>query len=316
MKRFLRDIGLFIVMIAMLAVGLDLMVSFGLRQTTIRKYAAWNDIYNGNNLDNDLVFLGASECWTSCNTYIIDSVLHISSYNLGIDGHPWGPFPLLRYNTYIRYTHQPRVIVITLDMGTLDKSDQPYEREQFFPYRWTDDSLISAIRESMELTILDRYCPMWRHVGYREEIEHGIASFFGKQGFEDDGVYKGYRGNTIAWSRASLNSMDSIETKCDREVADDLIQFAKQRKAEGQIVVFVKPPLYSELQDRFTNKRQLSKLFDSIAAEVDAPLLDYWDLEVVMDSSYFYNPSHLNKKGSEQMSIRLAYDLDSLDIIK
>ena len=317
MKQFLRDIGLFFVMIAALAIVDDAIISTGLRKTTIRKYAVWNDIYNGKNMDNDLVFMGASECWAQCNTQIVDSILGISSYNLGIDGHPWGALTRLRYDTYIRYAKKPGIIVITLDIGSFNHLQDPYEREQFFPYFWLDDSLSSAACEYKNITLAEHYCPMWRYIGYRDEIENGVFSFFGKRHFNDDGVYKGYRGNTYGWNQASLGTMDSISIDCYADVVDDMIKFSKQCKSEGQKIVFVKPPIYRTLQERLTFefRSHFENVCDTLTATVGVPVLDYWNLDMTQEKAYFYNPSHLNKQGTDIFSTRMAHDLDSLEII-
>lgn len=317
MKKFLINIGLFVVVVAALAVAGDYMISSGLRKTTIRKYAVWNDIYNGNNLDNDLVILGASSCWAHYNPVILDSILGISTYNLGIDGHCWYPCQPLRYDTYVRYAKKkPKYVLINIDMGTLGIMDQPqYEREQFFPYFWRDDSLISEIQEFKEITLVERYCPLWRYIGYREEIERGIASFFGKKHFEDDGVCKGHRGNDYGWDRASLNTMDSVTMGYEPFVVDSILQFIALRKAEGQTVALIKTPIYYELQECFTNREEMCALYDSIARVADVCMIDYWNHPVVQDSTYFYNPSHLNKFGADIISAQLALDLDLLKLI-
>jgi len=318
MKRFFRDILLFLIMILSIAVVGDIIVSRGLRKTTIRPYAVWNDIYNGTNLNNDLVFIGASSCWVSYNPVVFDTILGISTYNLGIDGHSWYPCQPLRYDTYMRYAEKkPKYVIINIDMGTFGiMNETMYEREQFLPYFWLDDSLVSAVREMKEFSIMDRYCPMWRYIGYRRWIEAGVASTFGKEHFEDDGVYKGHRGNEYPWERASLNTMDSVTIYCSSMVVDSVIEFVKERQEEGQIVVMVKSPLYHELQERFTNGDQMCHLYDSIANVLGVEMIDYWNHPIVYDSTYFYNSSHLNKEGANIISVQLAHDLDSFHIIK
>lgn len=310
MKKFLLHIGLFVILIGVVAVMCDYMVSSGLRKTTIRKYAVWNDIYNGDHFDNEAVIIGASSCWAHYDPHILDSILGISTYNLGIDGHTWYPCQPLRYYTYVRYARRPSIVVMNIDMGTFGAPlPDPYEREQFFPYFWLDDSLITQIQECKEITWMERYCPMWRYIGYRTDMEQGVTSFFGKQHFVDDGVYKGHRGNEYEWDRASLKTLDSLKVEHVPEVIENFIDFAKERKAEGQDVILVKTPIYKELQNRFCNRLQMCELYDSIAAVIGAPLLDYWDVEIVADSTYFYNPSHLNKQGAKWISVRLAHDI-------
>ena len=312
MKKFLLNIGLFVVVVAALAVVGDYMISSGLRKTTIRKYAVWNDIYNGNNLDNDLVIIGASSCWAAYNPQIPDSILNISSYNLAIVNHTWYPCYQLRYNTYARHAHAPKYIVINIDMGTFGVLDEPYEREQFFPYFWIDDSLVSEIQEYKNISFFERYCPLWRYIGYRTDIEQGVLSFFGKKHFEDDVIYKGYTGNTQGWHRESLDVLDSVTIEWYQEQVDSMILFIKRCKNNGQSVYLVKTPIYFELQERFTNKQDMITLYDSIASITHVPLLDYWNHPVIYDSTLFYNPSHLNMHGADVISICLTHDLDSL----
>ena len=314
MKRFLIDILIFLIMALGIACAGDYMVSHGLRKTTIRPFAVWNDIYNDNNLDNDLVLIGASSCWAHYNPRILDTILHISTYNLGIDGHTWYPFQPLRYYTYVKYAKAPKYVIINIDMVTFGLLSVPYEREQFFPYFWIDDSLVSQIRECKNITFMDRYCPMWRYVGYRHWIEVGMASCFGKSHFDDDGVYKGQRGNIYPWDRASLRTMDSVTIENDDIVVDSLLQFIVQRKSKGQHVILVKTPIYYELQQRFTNKESMNLLYDSIANVAGVTLIDYWDHPIVNDSTFFCNSTHLNKRGADSISVQLALDLQSLGI--
>ena len=305
-------------MILCIAVVGDIIVSRGLRKTNIRPFAVWNDIYNGNNLNNDLVFIGASSCWASYNPVVFDTILGISTYNLGIDGHSWYPCQPLRYDTYMRYAEKkPKYVIINIDMGTFGIMNEPmYEREQFFPYFWLDDSLISQVKEMKEFSIMDRYCPMWRYVGYRKWIEAGAASTFSKKHFDDDGVYKGHRGNEYSWDRASLNTMDSVTIEYSPEVVESFIQFIKQRKDEGQVVLLVKSPVYYELQARFTNREEMCAHYDSIAQATGVTLIDYWNHSMVQDSIYFCNSTHLNKSGADLISSHLAHDLDSICLVK
>lgn len=299
-------------MVLCIAVVGDIIVSRGLRKTNIRPFAVWNDIYNENNLDNDLVFLGASSVWAHYNPRIFDSILDINTYNLSIVNNPWYPCQQLRYYTYVRHTRKPQYVVINIDMSTFGILGEPYEREQFFPYFWIDDSLISQIREEKEITFMDRYCPFWRYIGYRDRIEAGVASTLGKKHFEDDVIYKGFTPNTNPWVRASLDILDSITIEWYPENVDKMIEFIRLRQEEGQTVYLTKTPLYYELQERLTNREEMNNIYDSIARVTDVVLFDYWTHPIITDTTYFYNPSHLNADGATVISTQLAHDLDSV----
>ena len=84
MKKFLYKILLFTFLVLVCAFGLDFFLSYRLRQNKNRMYAAWNQVYN-DSISYDLVINGSSRAWTQYNPVIIDSILGVNSFNLGID---------------------------------------------------------------------------------------------------------------------------------------------------------------------------------------------------------------------------------------
>lgn len=314
MKRFVKELVVFVLFLFVVMIAVDCAISSGLRKTTIRKFAVWNDIYNRNNLDNDLVVLGSSCAWCSYNTYIMDSMLNCNSYNLGIDGHAWDYY-LIRYNTYRRFSSQPKTIIIDIDVGAMGNSaDSQYEREQFFPY-FFDDSLVSLVKDDKEFSLFDRKCPLIRYFGYRDLIDNGILSFFGKQQFEDDGLYKGFRGNEYPSDESSFASIDRMLMSNDSVSVKSIMHFIDEMDSLGTKVCMVKIPTYFKLLNRCDNLTVMNSLYDSIANSTKAILFDYWNSPICYDSTCFYNCSHLNKKGSELFTTKLCHDIDSLQLL-
>ena len=314
MKKFLLRLLLWFSVLVVLAFVTDYMISSGLRKTDIRKYAVWNDIYAGN-IDADLVVLGSSRAWCGYNTYILDSLLNCDSYNLGLDGHNFN-MQLVRYETYRRYNSRPKIVIVNTDyLSTLGiMSDERYEREQFFPYIW-DDTLISAVKDVKNITVLDRLLPLYRYFGYREDVENGISAFWGQKNFGDGGMHKGYRGNDYVWEVAPLSLVDQTKVEfCDMTVAEKLDSFVQRTCNEDVNVVFVKSPVYESFYE-ISDAHISDSIFNSIAIHYCIPVLDYYSCEICNDSSNFYNYTHLNKKGSELFTKELCRDLDSLGII-
>lgn len=297
------------------AMLIDLVISSGLRKTDIRKYAVWNDIYKGS-LHPDLIVIGSSRAWCGYNTYILDSMLSCDSYNLGIDGHGI-EYQILRYDTYCRYNNPPQVVLVNIDfLSTLGVSaDSQYEREQFFPYIH-DKELISRVSSAKKITCLDEYMPLVRYFGYREDFEEGVMAFLGKTQFVDGGMYKGYRGNEYKWEEGSVLPNDTlISASIDKEAAGLLDSFVQRLCNEGVKVVLVKSPVYQPLMEKFVNIQESDSVFASISNRYGIPVLSYYCSNICFDKSYFYNPSHLNKKGSESFTLALCYDLDSLGVL-
>ena len=293
------------------AIVIDVMISSGLRKTDIRKYSVWNDIYKGG-IDADLLVIGSSRAWCSYNTYILDSLLDCNSYNLGLDGHTFEA-QLIRYNTYRRYNSKPSLVLVNTDfLSTLSNSaDSRYEREQFFPYI-RDSRLINSVAKDKHITWLERFVPLLRYYGYREDIENGIKAFGGKRVFSDGGMHKGYRGNDYIWDQASLKSDMVRNVEIDWRIVAQLDSFVNDSYKEGVQIVFVKSPVYQPLFDHFTGIAQTDSIFDAIAEKHHLPVLDYYSSPIGLDSSFFYNPSHLNKKGSEVFTRELCGDLRSI----
>ncbi len=71
-------------------------------------------------------------------------------------------------------------------------------------------------------------------------------------------------------------------------------------------------PFYIEGQDRITNKDEHLKVISSISQEYKLPLLDYTKDSLSYTQDLFYNNMHLNKKGAELFSSKLALDLKSI----
>ena len=316
MKKFLIRFIIWIGIACILAIPIDMIISYGLRKTDIRKYAVWNDIYKGG-LNADLIVIGSSRAWCGYNTFILDSMLNCNSYNLGMVGHGID-YQIIRYDTYCRYNNLPKVVLVNTEfISTLGISaEDQYEREQFFPYIY-DKELISKIAATKKITWMEEYIPLVRYFGYREEFENGFLSFFGKDDFFDGGMHKGYRGNNYEWDRGSILSKDTIVlASINMEAVDLLDSFVQRLCDDGIKIVFVKSPVYQPLMDRFENIEESDSVYASISRKYGIPVLNYYYSDICADSSNFYHPSHLNKKGSELFTRALCHDLDSIRIFK
>lgn len=316
MKQFVYRLVIWIVIVFVSAIVVDYMITNGLKKTDIRKYSVWNDIYRGG-VDADLVVVGSSQAWCGYNTYILDSVLKLNSYNLGFDGHPID-YQIIRYDTYRRFNSKPKVILInTVFWSTLGISaHEQYEREQFFPYI-NDDTLISLVANDKKITWFDRHLPSYRYYGYREDIEDGIGSFFGKTQFQYGGMHKGFYGKVDKWNSGPILSKDTLINEPISQKAVNLLDsFTKTSCEEGIEVVFVKSPMYYPIRAKFANISQIDSLYESISEKYGIPILDYSFSSIAMDSGNFVNPSHLNKRGAELFTTKLCHDLDSIGITK
>lgn len=122
-------------------------------------------------------------------------------------------------------------------------------------------------------------------------------------------MHKGYRGNDFIWDEASLKDDTIHNIKIDWDIVCQLDDFVNESCSEGVQIVFVKSPVFRPLLNRFTGIAQTDSVFDAIAKRHQIPVLNYYYSPIGRDTSYFYNPSHLNKRGSEVFTRELCGDL-------
>ncbi len=313
MNKFLIKIILFSLIIFGLAYTVDSVISKGLQKTDLRVYQAWNDIY-ASNIKSNAIILGSSRAWCQYSPKILDSIMGLDFYNLGIDGHTID-YQLLRYNTYRRYCPKPKYIIHNVEFSTLSITNSGYEREQFFPYVF-DDSLINEVSKVKNITFIDKHIPLIRYFGYRSLFELGVKSYFGKKHFFDGGLVKGYRGNKYNWNGSELNKIKTIKFERDSIAIKLFDNYLEKTKSEGIKIILVFAPIYIEGAKKIVDYNGMYSLYKNLADKYNFLLLDYTNDSISYDKSNFYNATHMNQKGAEIFSKKLANDIKAMSYFK
>ena len=311
MKKFLYKILLFTLLIILCAYGLDLFLSWRLRTNENRVYAAWNQLYNSD-IDYDLVINGSSRAWTQYSPLVLDSILGVNSFNLGIDGSAINR-QIIKYKKYCQLHGLPKYLIQNIDLGTMAITFG-YEREQFFPYFFYDRDLMKDCNRYEDFSFGEKYIPCYRYIGYEEVLLEAI--FHDNTGHYFEYLTKGYLGRWDKWEGSALANLDSVVCSCDTTSIHLFMDFLEEITAEGTKVMFVYAPVYHVAREKMTNEQQMLDMYDSIASRFDIPILDYNDIPMCYDTAYFYNATHLNKNGAELFTTKLAHDIDSIGFLK
>lgn len=306
MKRFIANIALMGGILLCLSWVLDITVSSMLQHNTDRKYISWGDFTN-EQIEADLVIMGASRAWVQYDPKVLDSTLHITTYNMGIDGSPLNR-QICKYNIYTYYQKKkPDYIIINIDYFALEWRDG-YEREQFFPYMMKSYPR-SEIRKVEPFSKLELYVPLYRYI-----MHQGLAYYFMRN--EKESLYKGYAGQDKEWDPTAFNQTTSFHFSSDVRTLEMIEHFLEERKAEGAEIVFCYAPIYEGFTRKIDNQQAMNVTYQEIADRYEIPIIDYTYDAMCSDTTLFYNAMHLNKRGAEIFSAKLAHDLDSLGIIK
>ena len=143
MKKFIKNILLFILPIISIAYLIDSIISNQLKKDNSYaggEYTVWNDLYNGN-VDSEIVVYGSSRAWVHIDPIILENNLGKTSYNLGIDGHNFW-LQYLRHKTLLKYNTKPKYIIFSVDVSSLYKRKGLHNLEQFLPYMLFDRDIM------------------------------------------------------------------------------------------------------------------------------------------------------------------------------
>lgn len=299
MKKFLINAACFAAVLLVFALVADIYVSDSLRHSKERKYAAWNGIYN-DTVCYDLVINGSSRAWVQYDPHILDSILHLNTYNLGIDGSGINR-QMTKYRKYCELNGQPKCLLQNIDIFTIS-STFGYEREQFFPYFFYDRDLMRQADEYEHFTFAEKYIPYYRYMGL--DMLH-----------LDDGLYKGYCGQEKVWDGTMFSQMDTVQVSSDADMLRLFDAFLTEQARLGTQVVLVYSPIYHGVIDKCPDIDRMYTMYDTLAAKHHLTILNYMEMPLCTDTTYFYNATHLNRQGADIFTTRLAQDIDSIWII-
>ena len=304
MKRFCYTLLNFCVLMIVIMIGLDVFVSKQYHHNKDRLYDSWNYIFYDIGY-HELVINGNSRAWVQYNPTILDSVLNINAYNLGIDGSGINR-QMIKYNFYCSNHGYPKVLIQNIDIFSLAIT-KGYDREQFFPYFY-NQTFLSAIDKYEQFSLLEKIIPFYRYIGTTP-----INRLYSKEQILTN---KGYTGIDRMWDSSSYNKVDTIYADLDTILYTEFRTFLQEHIANGTKVIFVYAPLYHGIIEKCVNIDEMYNMYGMLAQEFEIPILNYNESSICYDTTCFYNAMHLNKKGAEIFSKQLAYDIDSLGLLE
>ena len=299
MRRFLVMVSVFLAVSYVALLGLDLTYSHYAARSNNVYIESWFDLINGD-IDAEVIAVGNSRMWHHVNPAILDSVLCVSSYNLGMDGSPINR-QVRKYNVFRKHNKKPKLIIQNIDFVSMEYGIG-VSMEQFLPYFW-DKPLREDLLAFEPVSFTDKWVPLYRYHGY------DLRSFLR---FDSHKLYKGYDPVASAWDGGKLKEIDSISFESDERTEKIFDSFLTKAKEEGISVVFVYTPIYLGATQRMTNSDEMHSKYQFFADKYGIPVLDYTEMEICADTSFFFNAMHLNQEGAKLFSAALAHDIDSI----
>ena len=313
MKTFIKNTVLFFGIVVSLYFGFFYAVDQGLKNSEHLEYGEWNEIYDGN-INADIIIQGSSRAWRQLNPKTIENSTKKSVYNLGMDGYHF-PMQECRYDVYRVKNKKPKYIIQILDHFTLTKRANLFNKHQFLPY--IKDSIIQNKTSEYEgFSWSDYNIPFFCYFGSKEITFAGLAEFTNLKKFKSN-KYNGFGSNDKSWEpgfdKEKKQNPAGKRMIGRMDVFKELNSFIEAGKEENIELILIYPPDYVEFQSYITNRDSIMSAYNYLANRNDITFIDFSsDTSLCGNKDYFYNPTHLNTRGSEIFSKKVSDTLNNL----
>lgn len=285
----------------------------GLKQFYHHKYDRVKEIFTGNT-NYDIVFIGSSRTHTSIIPGIIDSVTGLHSYNAGVEGGNLLDFKMT-WDGYLVNHPDPKLLVLTIDPGSLNDIPTLYNPMQYFPFVRKNAVIEKVFAATGYRTFIFKYLPAFNYI-YMDDYSKNmaIAGLRGKSEIEPgDFEDKGYLSNTYLCVdpvkyKFDSSYIDPVEKQVNRLQA--IIDTCRNRNI--QLMITYAPEYKYQFLGTIKNAGTFTNLmYEKLNAN---KLLFYRDDSLAMntDSCLFRDLRHVNKPGAKTYSIILGQRINNL----
>lgn len=306
MKKFIHKILLFVLPAWAVLTVVDYIYSEAAIRSNRYCIESWYDLMNGK-IESDVIVMGSSRAWVHINPIILDSVLNTNSYNIGFDGSCINR-QVRKYHLFRRFNKKPKLIIQNIDYASLGYTIG-YMREQFFPYFW-NKPMRDEFLNSEPFSFEEKYIPFFRYLkNFNMQQLYEIIDNTSRT------LTKGYEGKERKWDGSAYNEIKSIEFVPNDTTMMMFENYLKETLADSIKIIFVYAPLYYGAIKKITNIDEMYATYAVFANKYNIPILDYTNMTICSDKTYFYNALHLNIRGAKIFTDSLAYDLKKLEIL-
>lgn len=267
----------------------------------------WDDIYSGT-IVADLAIYGSSRAWVHFNSSILETELNKHVYNFGIDGHNF-KLQYARHLEYLKNNQEPKTIIISVDITTLEPDNELYQIEQFLPYLLWNSNLIKYTSSLDGFKTVDYYIPLIRYAGKYEALKI-FFNYLTHPQAQERYRYHGYRGLNRQWGPSQYGIPIAPRTPIlDNDLRPLMENFIIDAQIRGIEIILVYAPEYISFQTAVINRDEFVNYYKFLAKKYSLKFLDYSNDPISSNPNLFYNHLHLNQNGADIFTGKLAKDL-------
>lgn len=311
MKKFLLKIFYFILPLIIIAVPLDYGISYFLSKSNQYpgEFEVMNDIYNSK-ANCDVAIYGSSRAWVHIDPKIISDSLNLTAYNFGIDGHNFW-LQYLRHLEFLKHNEKPKLIILSVDLFSLQKRIDLYESVQFLPYMLWNKNIKKFTSSYIGYNNMDYYLPLYRYVGKFNSLKTSAKILINGR---PDIKFRnhGFLGIERKWNsdlEKAKSKQKYYEAKLDKKSVQLFETFIQECKDLKIKLALVYTPEYIDGQDFVANREEVINIYKNCSKKYNLKFYDYSNNKICYDKKLFYNASHLNNIGAELFTKEFTSDL-------
>ncbi|MBW1617206.1 MULTISPECIES: hypothetical protein [Empedobacter] len=305
--KWIKRILLGILSLYLFALMLDVFISKSLLKSSLYndELKTWS-VINNDILDKDILVFGSSRAMAHVNPVIFKSITNKSTYNLGYNAQN---LPLIKYRIDVSESKtNAKNFILVLDDFTF-RDNTIFKIDQLSPILLYNIKLYNIQKGIDYYKIYDVYIPLIRYFkNYNEN--NWFKELYKVFAYSKTKTFKvnGYRKLDLKWKEEKYTSQNSI-IDFDENIFNLLKQIIDDCKKKNINLILVTSPTYIDFIHHQKNHDFIIDKVKKISNENNILFIDYSRMPEIMDKQYFADKLHLNSKGADIFTKKLAEDI-------
>lgn len=305
MKRFLCHVSVFLVIVIAVCTIPPYVFEKKAKDCTDQDpYANINKVSNLEHVDADLIILGNCRAEGGYDAFLMSSLSGLKCLNLGWSGSSFDYSYYIMYNTYLKQNKKPRYIVLETSPIVFFNHEPPVYNLQMLPYINRPEFQF-YIDMCPQLSNADKVLFV-RYFGNLIKVFEEIDRLNHK-------TKNNPEKNNMGWGKQYPRKPQPL--KCDKSIVLLFDMFLDECLSEGIEVILVCSPMHVNDGLSYFDTNNFWTIVKRCVSGTGFHIISYAEY-FGNDTTYFSDPTHLNKHGREVFTTKLIHDLDSVGIIK
>ncbi len=285
-------------------------IYYGIKKNTSGIFQKYNEIFEGKS-NYDWLIVGSSRAESHISPLILDSVLRVNSFNLGIAG-SYIHQQLAFLKAYLVKHPKPKTIILSADIyGYLPNTDYKvlHDYNRYFPYL-NHDTFYNAMRKIDTRFFFYKYVAPYSLSFDKndENLNHALRGYLGYQA-QTLAYTKGFAFSPFKTNNLKLDqdTIQAYQCKVPLMIWDAYKALDDLCKANTIELIIVLSPIHKSLYQKISNAELITDSLQQVFK--NRLFLNYSKSSYAERNDLFTDAVHLNKTGALLFSKELSYTL-------